>query len=76
MCHNTRGQSFWKLNSSFLQDQEITHTKNKIDLIITQTKDEYARHIILLSKSIVGNGKTENKGGIHLEGENKEEKNL
>ena len=34
-----RGRGFWKLNTSFLKDEEYI---KKIQSIITQTKDEYA----------------------------------
>ena len=34
-----RGRGFWKLNTSFLRDEEYI---KKIQSIITQTKDEYA----------------------------------
>ena len=34
-----RGRGFWKLNTSFLKDEEYT---KKIQSIITETKDEYA----------------------------------
>ena len=35
-----RGRGFWKLNTSFLKDEEYI---KKIHSIITQTKDEYAQ---------------------------------
>ena len=35
-----RGRGFWKLNTSFLKDEEYI---KKIQSIITQTKDEYAQ---------------------------------
>ena len=34
-----RGRGFWKLNTSFLKDEEYI---KKIQSIITQTKDKYA----------------------------------
>ena len=37
--NNMRGRGFWKLNTSFLKDEEYT---KKIQSIITETKDEYA----------------------------------
>ena len=37
--NNMRGRGFWKLNTSFLKDEEYI---KKIQSIITQTKDEYA----------------------------------
>ena len=37
--NNMRGRGFWKLNTSFLTDEEYI---KKIQSIITQTKDEYA----------------------------------
>ena len=39
--HNyPRGRGFWKLNNSFLKDEEYL---NQIREIIAQTKDEYAQ---------------------------------
>ena len=35
-----KGRGFWKLNTSFLKDEEYI---KKIQSIITQTKDEYAQ---------------------------------
>ena len=37
--NNMRRRGFWKLNTSFLKDEEYT---KKIQSIITETKDEYA----------------------------------
>ena len=39
--NNTRGRGFWKLNSSFLKDEEYVI---QIREIIAQTKDEYAQY--------------------------------
>ena len=36
---NMRGRGFWKLNTSFVKDEEYI---KKIQSIITQTKDKYA----------------------------------
>ena len=38
--NNPRGRGFWKLNTSFLKDEEYV---NQIREIIAQTKDEYAQ---------------------------------
>ena len=37
--NNVRGRGFWKLNTSFLKDEEYV---NQIRQIITRTRDEYA----------------------------------
>ena len=38
---NLRGRGFWKLNTSFLKDEE--YAKQIGTIIMTQTKDEYAQ---------------------------------
>ena len=38
--NNPRGRGFWKLNTSFLKDEDYV---NQIREIIAQTKDEYAQ---------------------------------
>ena len=42
---NNRGRGFWKLNTSFLNDNEYV---NRIKSVINQTKVEYALHKMIL----------------------------
>jgi len=46
---NLRGRGFWKLNTSFLKDEE--YAKQIGTIIMTQTKDEYAQDNTVTSGS-------------------------